>query len=96
VSTLDPFATGTIILPNDHRARELCEPVQLLGRDNSDLRSNLVRISDEAFGTDTSALWEGKFTTDFLASLRAFFLIEDRNGRLLGWSGFRTGEAGGQ
>jgi len=42
------------------------------------------------FGRDTASLWQTKFTTAFLRSLAAFFLIEDGAGDLVGWSGYRT------
>ena len=79
-----------VALPHAHRATTLDDAAELLTRRHLALRTEVVRVSDAAFGRDTASLWQAKFTTGFLRSLAAFFLIEDGAGDLVGWSGYRT------
>jgi hypothetical protein len=84
-----------IRLPGQHSARAL-EPIELLADDRAQLRADLLQASDAAFGRDTSALWASKFSPRFLNPLKAFYLIEDRHGRMVGWSGHRSARIEGE
>jgi hypothetical protein len=80
----------TIDLPDGHRALPLDDPLDLLDYRSAGLRAELVRVSNSAFGRDTSVLWNSKFSAEFLGSLTAFCLIRDSTESLIGWSGYRT------
>jgi len=85
-----------VALSSAHHASTLDDPAALLARRHCALRTEIVRVSDAAFGRDTASLWQTKFTTAFLRSLAAFFLIEDGAGDLVGWSGYRASTIEGE
>src|SRR5207237_90217 len=85
-----------VALSSAHHASTLDDPAALLARRHCALRTEMVRVSDASFGRDTASLWQTKFTTAFLRSLAAFFLIEDGAGDLVGWSGYRASTIEGE
>jgi hypothetical protein len=80
----------TIELSGGHRALPLDNPLELLDDRSAGLRAELLRVSNTAFGRDTSLLWKRKFSADFLGPLSSFYLIRDSVRNLIGWSGYRT------
>jgi hypothetical protein len=86
----------TIDLPAGHRAIPLDDPLELIDCGSAGLRAELLRVSNAAFGRDTSELWTSKFCEEFLGSLTGFYLIHDSARNLMGWSGYRTKALGDQ
>jgi hypothetical protein len=74
----------------------LRRPVTLLEPGLETLRSEIIAVSDVAFGTDTSGAWREKFSERFLSQLARFYLLEDDAGELIGWSGYRAKTVAGE
>jgi hypothetical protein len=65
-------------------------PTRLLGPEHADLRRRIIAASDAAFGRDTEARWESKFTRRHLGSLARFYVLTERGDEVVGWSGYRA------
>ena len=83
-------------LPNQHHALALRTPLRLLDPQHAPLRTAIIDVSDEAFGTSTAHLWGAKFTPNFIQPLARFYLIIDPRARLVGWSGHRARTIAGE
>ena len=80
----------TAPLPGGFTLLSVTPPTALLDSDYEELRETIVSVSDRAFGAATARSWSEKFTVDFLGGLSRFYLVADRDGALVGWSGYRA------
>ena len=86
----------TAPLPGGFSLLSLTAPTALLGAGLEEVRAAIVAVSDQAFGKPTRRSWDEKFTVGFLGGLRRFYLVTDRDGSLVGWSGYRVRTIAGE
>ncbi|MDA8044892.1 MAG: GNAT family N-acetyltransferase [Actinomycetota bacterium] len=56
--------------------------------------AGLVPVSSDAFGADMTEYWRDRSANDYFGRLTEFVLVADREGRMVGWTGYSLIEGG--
>src|SRR5437763_857690 len=105
----DPAATADTIVPLDGlnprpRLRRMGStfryalwrrPAQLDDASRDWIYRTLVTVSTRAFGADMTPYWRDRRAGGYLDNISRFALLVDRDGRMVGWTGFHLRPFGG-
>lgn len=77
-------------LPRGFTLLSIRRPTELLGGEHASLRSEIVAVSDAAFGRSTVASWAQKYRPEYLGTPTRSHLLADPDRELVGWNGYRA------